>query len=347
MFNQITDYQNLLLAYFLTRKCRRFKSESQKIEINYEVVLSQLQWKLKNNFYQPKPYRKFIVFEPKKRKVSAPNYQDRIVHHAIVNIIEPIFEKRFISHSYACRKYKGASAAKADIAAIYQDIYQKYGKFYVLKCDIKSYFGSINHQILQKLLQQSISCPQTSDLLRKIIDSYCESPQTGIPIGNLTSQLFANLYLHPLDIYLTRSIREQNYFRYMDDFIIFSPDKDYLLNLRQIIGGFLKYFLKLNLHPRKNNIFRADTGIDFVGYMFKPNSITLRKKTVRRHKRRHQRRLKLLQKLKKRNDTESIQKLQKKICSSGNSFRGFLKGTDYQENSTSFKINGLIMPKEI
>jgi len=132
----------------------------------------------------------------------------------------------------------------------------------------------------------------------------------------------------------------------MDDFIILSPDKDYLIHLRCLIGGFVKYFLKLNLHPKKNNIFRADTGIDFVGFMFKPNSVTLRKKTLRRHKRHYKNRLKLIKKLQRQNDTEKVKIIQNKIKASGNSFRGFLKDTDFQENSRSFKINGFTMPKE-
>lgn len=346
MFDQIIDYQNLLQAYFLTRKCRRFKTNFQKIELNYELILSQIQWRLKNNFYQPKPYHRFLVFEPKKRRVSAPHLYDRIVHHAIINIIEPVFESVFIPNSYACRKNKGATSNRTELVNSYQKIAQNHQKFYAYKTDIKSYFSSINHDILLTLLHQNLTCPRTLSLLKTIINSYQETPQTGIPIGNLTSQLFANLYLHPLDIFITQKIGEANYFRYMDDFVILSPDKDYLLNLRYLISGFLKYFLKLELHPRKNNIFRADTGLDFVGFLIKPNSVTLRKKTLRRHKRHYQHRLKLIKKLHQQNNQEKVKAIQTKIKSSGHSFRGFLKDTDYQETPRHYKINGLIMPKE-
>lgn len=348
MFSQITNYENLLRAYFKTRKCRRFKPNFQRMEINYESILSQLQWKLKNHLYYPKPYTKFIVFEPKKRKVAAPNCQDRIVHHAIINIIGPSFEKVFINRSYACRKNKGGFAVKSELTTVYLETFNKSPKFYALKCDIKSYFASIDHQILISLLKRVIKCQETISLLEIIINSYQETPGVGIPIGNLTSQLFANIYLHPLDTFITTMVGEKNYFRYMDDFLILSPDKEYLINLRILIKGFLKHHLKLNYHPKKNNIFRADTGVDFVGYLFKPNSITLRKKTVRRFKKRHKRRLKLLKQLINQNQLEDAQILQKKLLSSKNSLRGFLKGTDYQVTSNGpIKINGITMPKEL
>lgn len=346
MFDQIINYQNLLQAYFLTRKSRRFKPNFQRLEINYEVILSQIQWQLINNYYQPKPYHQFLVFEPKKRKVSAPHLYDRIVHHAINNIIEPIFEPIFIDHTYACRKFKGTTNTKIQLTNAYNRMFHNHPKFYVYKSDIKSYFSSINHSTLLNLLQQHISCSKTTNLLKIIINSYQEAPNTGIPIGNLTSQLFANLYLHPLDIFVTKNIGEINYFRYMDDFIILSPDKDYLIYLRCLIKGFLKYFLKLELHPRKNNIFRADTGVDFVGFLFKPNSVTLRKKTLRRHKRHYKNRLKLIKKLKSQHKIDQARVIQNKIKSSGHSFRGFLKDTNYQDNPRHYKINGLIMPKE-
>lgn len=348
MFSQITNYENLLRAYFQTRRCRRFKPNFQKMEIHYESILSQLQWKLKNHFYRPKPYTKFIVFEPKKRKVAAPNCQDRIVHHAIINIIGPSFEKVFINRSYACRKNKGGFAVRSELTTVYLEIFNKSPKFYALKCDIKSYFASIDHQILISLLKRVIKCQETISLLEIIINSYQETPGVGIPIGNLTSQLFANLYLHPLDAFITKMLGEKNYFRYMDDFLVLSPDKEYLINLRVLIKGFLKYYLKLNYHPKKNNIFRADTGVDFVGYLFKPDSITLRKKTVRRFKKRHKRRLKLLQQLTDQNQFESAQILQNKILASKNSLRGFLNGTNYQVIPNGpIKINGIIMPKEL
>lgn len=348
MFDKIISYENLLRAYFQTRKCRRSKPNFQKMEMNYEDILITLQWKLKNQVYFPKPYTKFIVFEPKKRKVAAPNCHDRIVHHAIINIIEPLTEKIFVSNSYACQKLKGGFKARSEITTIYRQIYKNNPVFYALKCDIKSYFASINHQVLVTLLKKFINCDRTIKLLQKIINSYSETPNTGIPIGNLTSQLFANLYLHPLDVFVTKMIGEKNYFRYMDDFLILSPDKEYLINLRVLIKGFLKYYLKLNYHPKKNNIFRADKGVDFVGYLIKPNSVTMRKKTIRKFKKRHKRRVKLIKKLITQNDFQEADSLKKRILGSKNSLRGFLKDTDYETDPNGLlRINGIIMPPEL
>lgn len=347
MYDEIISYENLLKAYFQTRKCRRFKPNFQRMEINYENILLDLQWKLKNQLYYPKLYTKFVVFEPKKRQIAAPHCHDRIVHHAIINIIEPLTENFFIHNSYACQKSKGGFKARSEIATVYRQIYKQTPIFYVLKCDIRSYFASINHQVLLNLLKKFINCEKTIRLLQKIINSYSETPDTGIPIGNLTSQLFANLYLHPLDIFVTQMVGEKNYFRYMDDFLIFSPNKKYLLNLRILMKGFLKYYLKLNYHPKKNNIFRADKGVDFVGYLIKPDSITMRKKTIRKFKKRHKKRIKLLKKLVIQNKLEEADVLKKKLLSSKSSLRGFLKDTDYEYQNNLLKINGIIMPPEL
>jgi retron-type reverse transcriptase len=317
------------------------------MEMNYESILSDLQWKLKNQLYYPKSYTKFLVFEPKKRQVAAPHCHDRIVHHAIINIIEPLTENFFIHNSYACQKSKGGFKARSEIAEVYRQMYKQTPIFYALKCDIKSYFASINHQVLLTLLKKFISCEKTIRLLQKIINSYSETPGTGIPIGNLTSQLFANLYLHPLDIFVTQMVGEKNYFRYMDDFLILSPDKEYLLNLRILMKGFLKYYLKLNYHPKKNNIFRADKGVEFVGYLIKPDSITMRKKTIRKFKKRHKKRIKLLKKLIIENKLDEADILKKKLLSSKSSLRGFLKDTNYESRNNLLRINGIIMPPEL
>ncbi|MCL4384105.1 reverse transcriptase/maturase family protein [Patescibacteria group bacterium] len=348
MYDEIICFTNLLRAYYQTRRCKRFHPNFQKIELNYEDILVKLHWKLKNHLYYPKPYTKFTVFEPKKRQVAAPNCFDRVVHHAILNIIEPLFQKQFISHSYACQKNKGPFLLRSDLAKIYQNLSQKHRQFYALKCDIKSYFANINHQILLQLLQPTISCPETITLLATIINSYHETPGVGIPIGNLTSQLFANLYLHPLDMFTTKHIGEKNYFRYMDDFLVLSPDKEYLLHLRALMRGFINYYLKIDYHPQKNNIFRADFGVDFAGYLFKPTSVTMRKRTVRRFKKRHKRRVKLLKKLLNQNQPQLAKTLQLKLVASKNSLRGFLKDTNYQVTERKLlKINGIVMPKEL
>jgi len=299
VFLKITSFKNLLTAYRKTRKRKRFRRKLQKFELNLEDRLIDVQKKLKTGSYRPKQYHQFLVYEPKLRQVSAPAFIDRVVHHAIINIIEPLFDRQFISNTFACRKKKGTHACMLQTAKCYQRLIKKCPILYVLKCDIKSYFASINHFILIKFLTQTITCPKTLNLLKTIINSYEDILDCGIPIGNLTSQLFANIYLHPLDLYVTKTINEKNYCRYMDDFIILSRNKDYLICLRKKIQKFLHRNLNLQLHPRKANIFRGDRGLDFVGYFIKPDNITLRKKTLRHYKKRHKKRLKQLQNYKK------------------------------------------------
>ena len=370
MFTKISSFKNLLTGYFKARRRKRHKRRLQKIEVDFEHRLINIQRYLQTNSYRPGAYHRFLVYEPKMRQVSAPAFIDRIVHQALFLVVEPLFESQFIENTFACRKGKGTHFGMRQIALCLQLQAKIYPVFYALKCDIKSYFASIDHQVLFSLLSQTISCPKTLVLLKIIIDSYEDSPGCGIPIGNLTSQLFANVYLHPLDIYVTKVLKEPNYFRYMDDFVILSQNLDYLLELRQKIRMFLQKELKLNLHPKKANIFRADRGLDFLGYLIKPEGISLRKKTLRRFKRRHKKRLLRLNRFKKElkiikqtpqlslfDDSikdkqiiisleDKITCLQTKLRSSRASLKGFLRYSNYQRlDSGGVKVGGIVIPK--
>jgi len=370
VFKQIISFENLLKAYSRVRRNKRFRRKLQKIELDFEDRLVNVRKQLKNGSYKPKQYHQFLVYEPKLRQVSAPALIDRIVHHAIINKIEPIFDRQFTPNTFACRKGKGTHFGMLQAAACYKKIAKKHTVFYALKCDIKSYFASIDHKILIKFLAQLISCQKTLKLLKTIIISYQDSLGKGIPIGNLTSQLFANIYLHSLDVFVIKKLKEKNYFRYMDDFVILSPNKEYLKELRDEIEDFLEKNLKLQLHPYKANIFRADRGLDFIGYMIKPTGITMRKKTLRRYKKRHKKRLKQLRKDKKRlkeiqgftqlslledyqeNNPqieqlkEKIEALKTKLRASRNSFKGFLQYSKYKRLKTGgAEVGGIIIPK--
>lgn len=368
MYDKILSFPNLLQAYYKARRNKRYRRRLQKMEIDFENRLLIISESLKNQTYKPKKYHRFVVFEPKKRQISAPAFIDRIIHHAIMTIIDPLFESQFIPNSFACRKNKGTHFGMLKTAQCYRNFAKKYPIFYVLKCDIKQYFASIDHQILFKLLAQTLTCPRTLQLLKIIIESYEDLQGKGIPIGNLTSQLFANVYLHQLDLCIQNVLKEQNYFRYMDDFIIFSQDKEYLIMLRCEIGVFLKKNLGLSLHPKKANILRADRGLDFLGYLIKKDVTVLRKKTLRRYKKRHKRRLKLLKgfkkDLKKQNESlqlsmfsdssdneqaislkEAIEGLKHKLRSSRNSLKGFLNYSKYKKLPTGgVEVNGIIIP---
>jgi len=327
------------------------------MEVDFEIRLINIAHYLKNQTYKPKKYHSFLVYEPKRRLISAPAFIDRIIHHAIIQVIEPVFDSQFIPNSFACRRGKGTHYGMLRVADTYKILAQKYQIFYALKCDIKNYFASIDHEILLKLLSETISCPKTVNLLKTIVGSYENLAGRGIPIGNLTSQLFANIYLNELDIYVTENLKEKNYFRYMDDFLILSPDKNYLKKIRKYMATFLENRLKLTLHPHKANIYRADRGVDFVGYFIKKDSTVLRKKTLRRYKKRHKKRLKSLKNHKKklRETTEEINaedirdiinKLKNKLRASRNSLKGFLQYSAYEKlRSGAVKVKGIIIPK--
>jgi retron-type reverse transcriptase len=237
--------------------------------------------------YKPEPYRQFIVKEPKQRLISAPTFRDRVVHHALCQIIEPIFENRMVYETFACRCGKGTHAAVQHIQKCAKKAQRKWGSYYVLKCDIKSFFPSVDPDILSEIIGRHISDKKTMNLIEVIIRSY-ESPYQdgkGIPIGALTSQLGANIVLTPFDHWIKEDNHVEFYVRYMDDFIILHNNKQYLWELLYKIENYLHDNLKLNLNP-KTGIFPAKQGIDFCGYRIWPSHIKPRKSTIKRAKKR-------------------------------------------------------------
>jgi RNA-directed DNA polymerase len=252
---------------------------------------------LAQKIYRHGAYRTFIVADSKKRTIKAAPFRDRVVHHAVCNIIEPIFDPSFIHDSYACRKGKGSHAAVKRLEHFIHALTRERErererdgrnaqKLYYLKCDISKFFESIDGAILFDILRRKIHDENTLWLLREII----ESNPVGIPIGNLTSQLFANIYLNELDHFVKRELREWHYVRYMDDFLILGTNKAHLQDVRERIRFFLADRLKLTLHPKKAEIAPVDRGIDFLGYVMLPGGRRrLRKSTVKRFLRRRRR----------------------------------------------------------
>jgi retron-type reverse transcriptase len=251
---------------------------AQRLEENIITLQNELIW----HEYSMGRYRNFYVYEPKKRQVAALPFRDRVLQHALVSAIEPIYEERFLSCSYACRPGKGAHLG-ADVAQqMLRKVKRNHGNVYVLKADIRHYFASIDHDVLKKMLRKKIACPETLWLLDTIIDS---TPGPGIPIGNLTSQLFANVYLHELDCFVKHDLRAANYMRYMDDFIVVSHNKDYLYEIRVCVTEFLAAELKLQTND-KTQIFPVaksrGRALDFLGYKIWTTHRKLRKDSVRK-----------------------------------------------------------------
>lgn len=288
----MADYANVQKAYNKARKCKRYRKDVLLFTKDKEDNLETVRNDILGLSYEPSEYRYFKVYEPKERQIMALPFYDRVVQHAINNVLEPIFNQRFIFHSYACRKTKGMHAASDTL----QEWLYEWQKFhpdqplYAIKADIHHYFQSINHDVLKAELRKVIKDAGALVLIDRIIDHNGQMPDgVGIPVGNLTSQLFANIYLNKLDQYIKHTLGAKYYMRYMDDFIILSPDKEQLRRWLADIERFLRDELKLELNP-KTTILAAKNGIDFVGYKHRathrkvrPDSIKRIKKTIKKY----------------------------------------------------------------
>jgi retron-type reverse transcriptase len=211
--------------------------------------------------------------------MAAP-FRDRVMHHALVAAIEPIFERGFIHDSYACRVGKGTHRAVARLRQFMRR--SDYAATYIFQGDISKYFDSIDHEVLFGLIEKKVDDLPTRRLIRPIIDSAHADTGVGIPIGNLTSQLFANIYLNELDQFVKHTLHATRYIRYMDDFSILETDKRVLANYREAIEHFVAERLHLRLHPRKSTIAPIRLGIDFLGYRLFEHHTRLRASTVKR-----------------------------------------------------------------
>ena len=290
LFDQVIDFGNLHAAYLDARSCKRYRSSILRFGYQLEDNLLALQGELMQKTYRHGGYREFVVHDSKKRLIKAAPFRDRVVHHALCNVIEPILERGFIFDSYACRKRKGTHAAIKRLEYFITSLRSRTKenievqprharrRIYCLKCDISKYFDSVDHETLLAALRRKISDEDVLWLLQGIIES---SPQ-GIPIGNLTSQLFANVYLNELDHFVKRELRERYYIRYMDDFLMLGTDKKRLRETKESVTVFLRDRLKLAMHPRKAEIFPIDRGIDFLGYVLRDGRRFLRTSTVKR-----------------------------------------------------------------
>lgn len=336
MYDKIYSFENLLSAFYLARRGNRYKSMAMDFDFNLEINLSKISWELFNGKYRPLPYKYFIVRDPKTRNIAAPHFRDRVVQHSLVSAIEPIFDKKFIYDSYACRKGKGTHFGLKRLKKFLQAARTCFGKdadIYVLQCDIRKYFQSVSWDILLEIMGKTIACSQTMDLIQKIVtnhSAFCGkavrlepdeasvsvTQRRGLPIGNLTSQLFANIYLNELDHFVKETLRERWYGRYMDDFFIISGDKEELKKVKEKIGVFLKESLGLDLHPQKVSIKNVKEGVAFVGYRIFYDHILIRGSTLLRM----QRKLKI-----RRRQCQSGKISQKKLNQTISSFKGHLK----------------------
>lgn len=293
LWPQITDFANLHAAY---RKARRGKAHRPGVAafaLNLESDLLSLQDELLEDRYEPGGYRLFTVYERKPRLIAAAPFRDRVVHHAVINIIEPLLDRRFIDDCYACRRDRGVHAA----VNRYQAWSRQYR--YAMKLDVKRYFPSIDHALLKAALARHIKDREVLRLLARIIDTGPRNDGDGpvyfpgddlftplqhglgIPIGNLTSQFFANLYLNDFDHWVREELRVPAYLRYVDDMVFLANDKARLHAVRSAVEEKLAA-LRLRIHPDKAQVVPTSVGLDMLGYHVFPGFRRLRNDNGRR-----------------------------------------------------------------
>lgn len=267
LFSNLCSYENLESAFKKARKHKTLKSYVIEFERNLNDNLLLLQKELMAGTYRPKPLETFILRDPKTRVISKSDFRDRVVHHAICNIIEPIFEKTFIHDSYANRIGKGTLKAIKRYDLFKRKITRNnMHNSYVLKADILHYFETVDHKILLDILKQRIMDGEVISLVKIILDNHkTRKDGKGMPLGNLTSQFFANLYLNDLDYFVKHTLRVKYYIRYVDDFIIMQESENELEAYKKEIDAFLQNKLLLRLHPDKSRIVKIRSGIIFLG----------------------------------------------------------------------------------
>lgn len=293
LYPRICDFRNLYAGYRDARRGKRDKKQVFDFEFNAESELPCLQDELRAQTYQPGAYTNFRLDDRKRRLISAAPFRDRVVHHALCNIIEPIFERKFIDDSYANRKGKGTHRAL--------DRTQEFARRYrfVLQSDVVQFFPSIDHAILRGLLARPIADEQTRWLIDQILasgayvhvgqyvmqrfpgdDLFARDRPRGLPIGNLTSQFWANVYLNEMDQFVKRELQCAAYVRYVDDFLLFADDKHVLWKWKARLAEFLQT-LRLVAHPHKTVVYPVADGIPFLGWRIYPTHRRLKRANVR------------------------------------------------------------------
>ncbi|MCC7162292.1 MAG: RNA-dependent DNA polymerase [Anaerolineae bacterium] len=297
LYPQITAFENLYRAFRGAARGKRSHPDVAAFEYDLEQNLVRLQMELQAQSYRPGAYHNFQIQDPKPRLISAAPFRDRVVHHALCQIIEPIFERRFISDSYACRKRKGTHAAVNRA----QQFARRYR--YVLKCDIEHFFPRIDHAILRAEIARRIADGDAMNMVDLILasgqsvhrdeppvwfegdDLFAALRPRGLPIGNLTSQFWANVYLNPLDQFIKRELKCHGYVRYVDDFLLFSDDKATLHEWRARVIAFAAA-LRQRLHENESVVFPTRTGIPFLGWRVYPDHRRLKRRNGVRFARR-------------------------------------------------------------
>ncbi len=292
VYPRVWDFENLYWAYRKARRGKRSKPPAADFEREEEKELLTLQDELRTRTYRPGAYHSFFIHEPKRRLISAAPFRDRVVHHALCRVMEPMWENRFIYDSYANRVGKGTHRA-LDRCTTFARRYR-----YVLQCDVRQFFPSIDHAILRAEIARSIRDKDALWLIDVILhsgkgvlseeyemvwfpgdDLFAGQRPRGLPIGNLTSQFWANVYLNPFDHFVKRELRCPAYLRYVDDFLLFSDSKRQLWSWKRAIIQRMAA-LRLTIHENRAQVFPVKTGIPFLGFRVYPDHRRVKRRKV-------------------------------------------------------------------
>ncbi len=268
LWERICTSENLLEAYRLARRGKLHKDDVQRYSRSLRDNLRLLQYEFHTGVWQPGKAKIFPIFEPKERLIVAAPFRDRVAHHAVIRVVEPILEKFQIFHSYACRKGKGTHAC------VWQAYRNQQRHAFFLRLDIHKFFPSVPHEILLNLLSQRVWDVQTMNFFRRVVH-YGGSNGVGLPIGNLTSQLLANFYLAHLDHFILQHLHPAAYLRYMDDFVLWADDRASLREMLKKIHSYLEYVLQLQLNEQVTMLGTSRNGLTFLGFRILPFGIRL------------------------------------------------------------------------
>jgi retron-type reverse transcriptase len=285
----MTSLEHLFQSWDQFKRGKRKRKDLNYFERHLEDHIFQLQKALITFQYQPSPYERFYVTDPKQRQISKAPIRDRLVHQMLYTVLTTLFDKKFIFHSFSSRLGKGTHVGIAQLRCMIRKVGTNGTRpCYALKMDIKRFFDTVNHSILKTLIRKGLRDEKTLKLTDLIIDSFRVKEEVtgavGIPLGNVTSQLFANIYLHELDTFIKHKLKEPYYLRYCDDFIILSPSELHLKTLIPLIQEFLSTHLRLELHPKKLILRKLSQGIDFVGYVLFEKYTLIRTRSKQRMK---------------------------------------------------------------
>ncbi len=283
-YEDVISVENLLAAWREFLPGKRSKPDVQEFARNLMTNLFNLHQSLVDMTYRPDPYQAFVINDPKKRNIHKASVRDRILHRALYRKIYPFFDRTFIGDSYSCRVAKGTHRANDKFTQMAQEVSLNHSKtVWVLKCDVKKFFASIDQHTLLQILDGRVMDWRILWVLQLIIESFdTGNGRVGLPLGNLTSQILANVYLNELDQYVKHKLHIKHYIRYADDFVFLSRDRGYLESILPLVEKVLLEKLGLMLHPQKIELRTVSSGVDFLGWVHFTDHRILRATTTRR-----------------------------------------------------------------